>query len=167
MVVLSGFANPSYAPLERAGWSRLDFRTCSHANGALIRRTESLWLSPSITSSSQHLNVVISSADKMSQGAHHTHKVMVAATTRKLCRAIERLRASGIKPTPTSVARATKMSREHVARRYRHLLPGKSVMSGGKRSVGRCHISQSQIAPSSVAAADQRKDSSYTSGSCT
>ena len=57
----------------------------------------------------------------MSQGAHHAHKVMVGATTKKLLRAIERLRAEGEKPTATTLARATKMSREHLARKYRHL----------------------------------------------
>jgi transcriptional regulator GlxA family with amidase domain len=57
----------------------------------------------------------------MSQGAHHAHKVMVAATTKRLLRAVKRLRAQGKKPTATRLARTIKMSREHLARKYRHL----------------------------------------------
>jgi len=59
-VVLSGYMHPLYAPLEGAGWSRLDFQTACHAagrtrltgmlgEGAAMRmqpRTESVWLCP-------------------------------------------------------------------------------------------------------------------------
>lgn len=44
MVVLSGYPSESYAPLEMAGWRRVekDYR----ANMSLKRRTECLWISP-------------------------------------------------------------------------------------------------------------------------
>ena len=44
MVVLSGYPHPDYAPLEVAGWKRVD--KDYRANMSLERRTESLWLSP-------------------------------------------------------------------------------------------------------------------------
>jgi hypothetical protein len=59
-VVLSGYAHPIYAPLEKRGWQRKDFRTsCSAAGrvrgsglqgkGAALRkvpRIESVWRNP-------------------------------------------------------------------------------------------------------------------------
>ena len=63
----------------------------------------------------------------MSQGAHHAHKVMVATTTNRVLRAVERLRAEGKKPTGTRLARAIKMSREHLTRKYRHLFAVEKV----------------------------------------
>lgn len=47
MVVLSGYPHPSYLPLETAGWKKVekDYR----ANMSKTRRTECLWLSPSIS----------------------------------------------------------------------------------------------------------------------
>lgn len=60
--MLSGYAHPIYAPLEEAGWQRVDFRTVCHAAGktrasglrgrgtALSKqpRVESVWLSPNM-----------------------------------------------------------------------------------------------------------------------
>jgi DNA adenine methylase len=61
MVMLSGYNNPLYAPLDQAGWFRFDFTTVCHAvgktrqsgilgKGALkkkAKRVESVWLNPS------------------------------------------------------------------------------------------------------------------------
>lgn len=44
MVVLSGYPTPIYAPLEAAGWKRVERE--SRANMSLARRTECLWVSP-------------------------------------------------------------------------------------------------------------------------
>jgi len=58
--VLSGYAHPLYAPLEAAGWHRIDYQTACHAAGrtratdilcdgaafATQARTESVWLCP-------------------------------------------------------------------------------------------------------------------------
>lgn len=60
MAILSGYRHPVYAPLEEAGWARLDFPAACHAagrtrasglrgEGACLgrqRRVESVWLSP-------------------------------------------------------------------------------------------------------------------------
>lgn len=60
MAILSGYRHPVYAPLEEAGWERLDFPVACHAagrtrasglrgEGACLerqRRVESVWLSP-------------------------------------------------------------------------------------------------------------------------
>lgn len=127
MIVLSGYAHETYEPLERAGWARIDYPTCTHVSGSLTRRVECLWLSPSVVRNGRTRSLFLSPTERMSQGAHHAHKVMVAATSRKLLRAIEHLRAEGKKPTATRLARATKMSREHVARKYRHLFAAPRV----------------------------------------
>jgi DNA adenine methylase len=127
MVVLSGYAHKTYKALERAGWARIDYRTCTHVRGSLTRRVESVWLSPSVVRNGQSRNLFLSPAQRMSQGAHHTHNVMVAATAKKLTRAIERLRTNGKKPTATRLARATGMRREHISRKYRHLFEAEKV----------------------------------------
>ncbi len=58
--VLSGYAHPVYAPLEAAGWRRIDFETACHAAGrgrgsglqgkgaalAKVARVESVWINP-------------------------------------------------------------------------------------------------------------------------
>ena len=121
MVMLSGYRHQTYNPLERAGWARIDYPTCTHVRGSLTRRMECLWLSPSVARQEQNRNLFSSPRERMSEGARHAHSVMVAATTGKVLRAIERLQAKGKKPTATRLARATKMSREHLARKYRHL----------------------------------------------
>ncbi len=121
MVILSGYAHKTYEPLQRAGWGRIDHPTCTHVRGSLTYRVECLWLSPSVARNGNNQKLFSSPTERMSEGAHHAHSVMVAATSKKLLRAIERLRARGKKPTATSLARATKMSREHLARKYRHL----------------------------------------------
>jgi DNA adenine methylase len=121
MVVLSGYAHETHDALQRAGWARIEYPTCTHVSGSLTRRVESLWFSPSVARNGHNRKLFLSPTERMSEGAHHAHKVMVAATTGKVLRAIERLRAKGKKPTATRLARATKMSREHLARKYRHL----------------------------------------------
>lgn len=131
MVVVSGYAHETYDALESAGWARIEYPTCTHVSGSLTRRAECLWLSPSVACNGQTHNLFLSPRERMSRGAHHAHKVMVAATSRKLLRAIERLCADGKKPTATRLARVTRMSREHLARKYRHLFATeKSVTSG-------------------------------------
>jgi len=60
MVILSGYKHEVYAPLEGAGWKRVDFETACHATGrtrftgvqgngsafAMSPRVESVWLNP-------------------------------------------------------------------------------------------------------------------------
>ena len=121
MVILSGYEHQTYSPLERAGWGRIDHPTCTHVRGSRTRRVECLWLSPSVARNEHNQKLFSSPRERMSEGAHHAHSVMVAATSKKVLLAIERLRARGTNPTATRLARATKMSREHLARKYRHL----------------------------------------------
>lgn len=121
MVVVSGYAHETYGTLESAGWARIEHPTCTHVSGSLTRRVECLWLSPSIARNGHSRKLFLSPTERMSQGAHHAHKVMVAATTKRLLREVKRLRAQGKKPTATTLARAMKMSREHVSRKYWHV----------------------------------------------
>lgn len=126
MAVVSGYAHSVYLPLQKAGWVRIDYPTCTHALGSLTRRIECVWLSPSVTLSGQN-GIPLSPRERMSRGAHHAHKVMVMGTTKRLIREIERLRAEGKKPTATNLARTTRMSREHLVRKYRHLFADAKV----------------------------------------
>jgi DNA adenine methylase len=121
MVLLSGYANETYKPLETAGWKRVDFEVPAYSSDKRTRRTECLWLSPSINTCGGSGQKVLTPTEKMRAGAHHTHDVRVAQTTKQIGRAIDRLRQSGKEPTMTAVAIIVGVSREHLSRRYRHL----------------------------------------------
>ena len=123
MVVLCGYNHGTYEVLERAGWKRVTFKVPENVSHRRRRRrsprTECLWLSPSAVSCKPKL--FLTPLEKMKEGARETHKIRVNSTTNRLTRAIERLRTKGQKITIMGVARATRMSREHLGRKYRHL----------------------------------------------
>jgi DNA adenine methylase len=122
MIALSGYQNASYRPLERAGWKRVDFAVpAGFSDKRTCGRVESLWLSPSVVNHAENRKHFMSPTERKREGAFQSHSVQVAASMKKVSRAIERLRADGKRITKTSVARATKMSREHVSRRYGNL----------------------------------------------
>ena len=121
MVALSGYANDTYKPLEIAGWRRTDFEVPAYSSDKRTRRTECLWLSPSIKTCNESGQKVLTPEKKMIAGAHHTHDVRVARTTTQIVRAIDRLRQSDKEPTLTAVAKIIGVSREHLSRRYKHL----------------------------------------------
>jgi len=121
MVILSGYECAGYKPLERAGWKRVDFRVRGNGSDKQTRRVECLWLSPSVVNHAENQKLFLSPAERKREGAYQSHKVQVATSTKKVLRAIEKLRAGGKRITKTGVARAAKMSREHVSRRYRNL----------------------------------------------
>ena len=123
MSVVSGYYHPIYNPLEQSGWKRVDCDVPTYSPAKRTRRTECLWLSPNVLSCEDKPIKTKPSTpeDRMKDGAHHTHEVRVAQTTRQIVRTIDRLRKSGEEPTMTAVARIVGVSREHVSRRYRHL----------------------------------------------
>ena len=121
MVVLSGYANETYKPLEMAGWMRVDFNVPAYSSDKRTRRTECLWLSPSVKTGDANRQKVLTPVEKMKAGAHHTHDVRVGQTTKQVVRAIDRIRQSGEEPTKAAVARTIGLSREHLSRRYGHL----------------------------------------------
>ena len=128
MAVLSGYNHPLYRPLEKAGWKRIEMNVRANSSDKRTKRTECLWLSPTIDGrdakhSTQESPPPTPSTpkDKMRDGAHHTHEVRVGSTTKRIARAIERLRSAGTKPTKTAVAEVLGISREHLGRRYGHL----------------------------------------------
>jgi DNA adenine methylase len=121
MVVLSGYAHEMYEPLERAGWKRVDYKTRTHTSDCRAQRVESLWLSPSARNCPTNRTLFLSPAERRRQGAYRSHRVRVAATTRRVVRTIARFRATGKKVTMSSVGRAAKVSREHLSRKYGHL----------------------------------------------
>lgn len=121
MVVLSGYAHGMYKPLETAGWNRVDFDVPAYSSDKRTRRTESLWLSPSVSAENAVRQKGQTPEEKMRAGAHYTHDLRVGQTTKQIVRAIDRLRQSGKVPTKTAVATIVGVSREHLSRRYRHL----------------------------------------------
>lgn len=121
MVVLSGYANQTYKPLEKAGWNRVDFDVPAYSLDKRTRRTECLWLSPSIKTCTGNGHAVLTPAGKMKAGAHHTHDVRVGQTTKQVVRAIHQLRKCDEVPSKAAVARIVGVSREHLSRRYSHL----------------------------------------------
>jgi len=118
MVVLSGYECAAYHPLERSAWKRVDFYIRGDGSDKRVRRVECLWLSPSVVNHADNHKLFLSPAERKREGAYRSHKVQVATSTRRVLRAIEKLRAGGKRITKTSVARAAKMSREHLSRRY-------------------------------------------------
>jgi len=109
-IVLSGYAHPVYAPLERDGWERIDFSVRADSSDTRTRRTECLWISRPRARGSA-----------MAEGARATHAKRVSGTTRRIQKAIERMQTRGERVTIASVAEHLTMSREHLSRRYRHL----------------------------------------------
>jgi DNA adenine methylase len=121
MVVLSGCESAAYKPLERAGWKRVDFDVRANGSDKRTRRVECLWLSPSVVNHADNQKLFLSPEERKREGAYQSHRVQVATSTNKILRAIEKLRTGGQRITKTGVARAAKMSREHLSRRYRNL----------------------------------------------
>jgi len=118
MVVLSGCKSAAYKPLERSGWKRVDFDVRGNGSDKRTRRVECLWLSPSVVNHAENRKLFLSPGQRKREGAYQSHKVQVATSAKRVLRAIEKLRAGGKRITKAGVARATKMSREHLSRRY-------------------------------------------------
>lgn len=117
MVVLSGYAHATYDPLEAAGWVRHSYDLPAYTSDERTRRSECLWLSPSVEAAKS------AEPNPMRLGAYLTHKARVATTEAELKRVIRRMQSAGRKITVSAVARSAELSRGHVSRRYRHLLP--------------------------------------------
>lgn len=121
MVVLSGYQTETYKALERAGWKRKDFTMQTHSSDFRSRRVESLWLSPSCARGGEARKLFLTANERMVEGARQTHHVRVNATTQRIVRALNKLNGNGQRPSMAAIARAVKMSPEHLCRRYRHL----------------------------------------------
>jgi DNA adenine methylase len=115
-VVLSGYQHPSYQPLESCGWIRRSYNTPAYSSDTRSRRVEQLWLLPAV------LGREPSATDRMRRGAYRTHLSRVKSAEAALTRAIRRLRLQDERVTISAVASMVGMSREHVSRRYRHLI---------------------------------------------
>ena len=96
----------------------MDFHIRASSSDKQTRRIESLWLSPSVVNHAENQKLFLSPVERKREGAYQSHKARVATSTTKVLRAIEKLRAGGKRITKTGVARAAKMSREHVSRHY-------------------------------------------------
>lgn len=119
MAVLSGYRCEYHAPLEAAGWQRVDYEVPAYMSPRRERRRESLWLSPSVLAAR---GVPLDPAQEaMRVGAYQTHFRRVLSTEAKVVHAIDKLRRAGHRVTFSAVARQVDMSREHLSRRYRHL----------------------------------------------
>jgi DNA adenine methylase len=109
-----------YEPLERAGWKRVDYKTRPNTSDCRAQRVESLWLSPSVLKHPKNQILFLSPFERQRQGAYRSHRVRLAATTRRVVRAIARFQATGKKVTMSGIGRATRLSGEHLSRNYRH-----------------------------------------------
>ena len=121
MVVLSGYENDVYAPLENAGWVRKSYETPAYSSDTRTRRVESLWLSPSVVRRLRTPGQTPS--DLMREGAFTTHRARTSATETKVKGVIKRMRSRGEAINISVVAAKAGMSREHLSRRYNYLFP--------------------------------------------
>jgi DNA adenine methylase len=115
MVVLSGYAHPSYQPLEACGWVRRSYKVIAHSSDTRSRRVEQLWFSPTVFGREP------SAADRRRGAAYRTHLARVKSTEAALTEAIGRLRQKDEPVTISGVASMVGMTRQQVANRYRHL----------------------------------------------
>jgi DNA adenine methylase len=116
MVVLSGYLHAAYEPLEACGWQRRSYKVTAYSSDNRSQRVEQLWLSPTAIGREP------SATDLMRRGAYRTHLSRVKSAEAALTRAIRRLRLQDERVTISAVASMVGMSREHVSRRYRHLI---------------------------------------------
>lgn len=77
MVILSGYENPTYQPLEAAGWVRKSYDVPAYSSDRRTRRSECLWLSPSVVKGLRTPGST--SADRMREGAYASHRAQVVA----------------------------------------------------------------------------------------
>jgi len=119
MVVVSGYQNPIYAPLEAAGWERKSFDVTANSSDRRTSRVESLWLSPNVVKVLRTPGCP--PADQMREGPYTTHRARTAATEAKVKDVVKRLRSRGVEINISMVASTIGMSREHLSRRYSHL----------------------------------------------
>jgi DNA adenine methylase len=117
MVVLSGYQHPSYRPLESCGWVNLSYGAPAYTSDTRSRRVEQLWLSPSV------LDKNPSVVDRMRSGAYQTHLARAKNREAILLSAIRRLETKGERVTIAAAASMSRVSHEHVSRRYSHLFP--------------------------------------------
>src|SRR5665213_1776303 len=82
MVVLSGYENPTYAPLEAAGWVRKSHSVPAYSSDRRSRRVECLWLSPNLVKGPEE--PAGTPTDRMREGAHATHRARASQTEAKL-----------------------------------------------------------------------------------
>lgn len=123
MVILSGYPCDAYLPLEEKGWHRVDFDVPAYSSSSRNRRNESLWISPNAMMALDMPSVRSpESVNAMRQAAYRTHKTRVDATERRLIEIIASMQATGTPLSISAVARNAGVSREHLTRRYRHLL---------------------------------------------
>ncbi|MCK9389081.1 MAG: DNA adenine methylase [Sulfuritalea sp.] len=125
MVALSGYRNADHEPLEATGWQRVDYDVPAYTSPSRERRSESLWLSPSLLAARnpplQRLIGKEGGRASMRGGAYHTHRVRSESTATKVREAISVLRWGGRRITISAVAETLGMSREHLGRRYHYL----------------------------------------------
>jgi DNA adenine methylase len=119
MVVLSGYQDQTYEPLEAAGWARKSYDVPAYSSDRRSRRSECLWLSPNVAKGPK--GPAGTPADRMREGALATHRARASQTEAKLRVIIGKLRDGDEVINISMVAAAAEMSREHLSRRYNYL----------------------------------------------
>ena len=123
IVILSGYENPIYSPLETAGWVGKSFKVPAYSSDRRTRREEYLWISPS---AQQRLKFQKGTpTQRMRAGAYATHRARVSATEAKLRAVIGELQDRGESVNITMVAAIAGMTREHLSKKYNYLFTAK------------------------------------------
>jgi len=126
MVILSGYHHSAYAPLTEAGWISKDYDVPAYTSDSRSRRTECLWISPNVVLAkrlaSGQPDLFNSPVNRMREGAYHTHISRTLASEARILTAIRQIRLKGNKVTITAIAAISGISREHISRKYRHLI---------------------------------------------
>jgi CRP-like cAMP-binding protein len=88
----------------------------AHSSDTRAKRVERLRRSPTV------LGREPSATDRRRSAAYRTHLARVKSTEAALAEAIRRLRLQSERVTISAVASMVGISRQHVSKRYRHLL---------------------------------------------
>ncbi len=122
-VVLSGYANPIYRPLEIAGWAKRFLDVPAYSSDRRTRREECLWISP--VAVKRPKEPTGSPAERMRAGAYATHRARVSQTEAKIRAVIGDLRDRSEPVNITLVAAIVGMTREHLSKKYNYLFTAK------------------------------------------
>lgn len=123
--ILSGYYHEIYAPLEHAGWNRIEIESIAYCSGSRTKRVECLWISPTC----QVKSAFTMSIDLLSNmgytkkqvQVYSLHKQRVDNSTTVILEAIRSLKKLNKRVTKTEVSRMTGISRVHISRRYHDL----------------------------------------------
>ncbi len=125
MFILSGYRSDIYAPLENAGWKRVEIETFAATSKTRTPRTECLWISPNCLNKNTlppapdiEADESLSNRQKAALRVHRQRREQSETAIREAIYSLKRMKK---KVTKVAVARMTGISREHITRHYSEL----------------------------------------------